>query len=214
VVIVENKLMKYLRSFALTVKVNVLHSNLRRLQVSQSKCLRAIGNYPRRTPIPYLHAALSIPPIQDFVYRLTFNFFTRCPTHPNPFVRSIGDYTLPDLHRQYKKYLLKRPKHKHPRAKGLHALCFQFLDPKHSLNVLKPLRLIRFHCHIYVCYSNFYLKYACVYACVCVCVCVCVYFMTSPKFLRLAQECFPLLSSCRPFSSNAQSKMQSLYRHG
>jgi hypothetical protein len=84
---------------------------LHRLQVSQSKCLRVIGNYPRPTPIPYLHAALSIPPIQEFIYRLTFHFHTRCPTHPNPSVRSNGDYTLPDLLHQYKKYLHKRPKH-------------------------------------------------------------------------------------------------------
>jgi hypothetical protein len=90
-------------TYAAPVWSNAPHSNLRRQQVSQSKCLRVIGNYPSRTPIPYLLAALSIPPIQDFIYRLTFNFFTRCPTHPNPFVRSIGDYTLPDLHRQYKK---------------------------------------------------------------------------------------------------------------
>jgi hypothetical protein len=86
---------------------NASHSNLRHLQVSQSKCLRVIGNYP----IPYFHTALSIPPIQDFIYRLTFNFFTRCPTHPNPFVRSTGDYSLPDLHRQYVKYIHKCPKH-------------------------------------------------------------------------------------------------------
>jgi hypothetical protein len=32
-------------------------------------------------------------------------------SYRNPFVRSIGNYTLPDLHRQYKKYLHKRPKH-------------------------------------------------------------------------------------------------------
>jgi hypothetical protein len=90
-------------TYAAPVWSNASHSNLRRLQLSPSKCLRVIGNYPRRTPIPYLHAALIIPPIQEFIYRLTFNFFTRCPTHPNPFVRSIGDYTLPDLHRQYNK---------------------------------------------------------------------------------------------------------------
>jgi hypothetical protein len=90
---------------------NASRSNLHRLQVSQTKCLRVIGNYPRRTPIPYLHAALSIPHIQDFIYRLTFHFYTQCPTHPNPFVRSIGDYTLPDLLHQYKTYIHKRPKH-------------------------------------------------------------------------------------------------------
>ena len=38
-------------------------------------------------------------------------FFGSCPAHPNPLVRSIGNYSLADLHRQYKKYIHKRPKH-------------------------------------------------------------------------------------------------------
>ena len=45
------------------------------------------------------------------VYHLTANFFDRCPAHPNPLVRSIGNYSLDDLHHQYKKYIHKRPKH-------------------------------------------------------------------------------------------------------
>ena len=31
--------------------------------------------------------------------------------HPNPLVCSIGNYTLADLHCQYKKYIHKEPKH-------------------------------------------------------------------------------------------------------
>jgi hypothetical protein len=100
-----------LLTYAAPVWSNASRSNLHRLQVFQSKCLRVIGNYPSRTPIPYLHAALSIPPIQDFIYRLTFHFYTRCHTHPKPFVRPIGAYTLPDLLHQYKKYIHKRLKH-------------------------------------------------------------------------------------------------------
>jgi len=38
-------------------------------------------------------------------------FFHNCSTHPNPLVRQIGNYTLPDLHKQYKKYIHKRTKH-------------------------------------------------------------------------------------------------------
>jgi len=30
---------------------------------------------------------------------------------PNPLIRSIGNYSLADLHHQYKKYIRKRPKH-------------------------------------------------------------------------------------------------------
>jgi len=72
---------------------------------------RVIGNYPRSTPITHLHTALNLEPIPEFIYRLTDKFFYSCPAHPNPLVREIGNYTLPDLHRQYKKYIHKRTKH-------------------------------------------------------------------------------------------------------
>ena len=52
-----------------------------------------------------------VAPIRDFIYHLTDNFFGSCPTHPNSLVRSIGNYTLADLHRQYEKYIHKRLKH-------------------------------------------------------------------------------------------------------
>ena len=38
-------------------------------------------------------------------------FFGSCPAHPNPLIRSTGNYSLADFHRQYKKYIHKRPKH-------------------------------------------------------------------------------------------------------
>jgi len=47
----------------------------------------------------------------EFIYRLTDNFFYSCPAHPNLLVREIRNYTLPDLHRQYRKYIHKRTKH-------------------------------------------------------------------------------------------------------
>jgi len=100
-----------LLTYAATVWSNTSSSNYRHLQILQSKYLCVIGNYPRRTPIPCLHSTLYITPIRDFIYHLTANFFDRCPAHPNLLVRSIGNYTLADLHRQYKKYIHKRPKH-------------------------------------------------------------------------------------------------------
>jgi hypothetical protein len=84
--------------------------NYRRPKISQFKCLRAIGNFPRRTPIPHLHTTLNVTPIRDFIYHLTANFLDRCPAHPNLLARSIGNYSLVD-HHQYKKYIHKRPKH-------------------------------------------------------------------------------------------------------
>jgi len=90
---------------------NASSYNYRRLQISQSKCLRVIGNFPRCTPIPRLHTTLNVTPIRDFIHHLTANFLDRCPAHPNPLDHSIGSYSLADLHHQYKKYIHKRPKH-------------------------------------------------------------------------------------------------------
>jgi hypothetical protein len=98
-------------TYAAPVWSNTSSYNYRRLQISQSKCLRVIGNFPRRTSIPRLHTTLNVKPIRDFIYHLTANFFDRRSAHPNPLVRSTGNYSLADLHHQYKKYTHKRPKH-------------------------------------------------------------------------------------------------------
>ena len=94
-------------TYAAPVWSNTSSSNYRCQQILQSKCLRVIGNYPRHTPIPRLHTALNVAPIRDFIYHLTDNIFGSCPPHPNPLDGSIGNYTLADLHRQYKKYIHK-----------------------------------------------------------------------------------------------------------
>jgi hypothetical protein len=86
-------------------------TNYHQLQVYQSKCLRVIGDFPRCTPISNLHVHFRIISIRQFIYHLTDKFFVRCPVHPNPLVRNIGNYTLQDLHRQYTKYRHKRIKH-------------------------------------------------------------------------------------------------------
>ena len=86
-------------------------SNYRHLQLLQSKCLRVIGSYLRRTPIPHLHSAFNLEPILEFIYHSTDKFFHNCSTHPNPLVHQIGTYTLPDLHKHYRKYIHKRTKH-------------------------------------------------------------------------------------------------------
>jgi len=59
-------------------------------------------HFPRRTPIPRLHTTLNVTPIREFIYHLTANFFDRCSAHHNRLVRSIGNYSLADLHHQYK----------------------------------------------------------------------------------------------------------------
>ena len=98
-------------TYAAPVWSNTSFSNYRSLQIIQSKCLRVIGNYPRRTPITHLHTALHLEPIRDVILKLTEKFFFSCPSHPNPLVREIGNYSLADLHKQYSKYIHKRTKH-------------------------------------------------------------------------------------------------------
>jgi hypothetical protein len=86
-------------------------TNYRHLQIYQSKCLRVIGDFPRRTPISNLHTYLQMIPSRQFIYNLTDKFFVSYPAHPNPLIRKTGNYTLQDLHRQYPKCRHKRIKH-------------------------------------------------------------------------------------------------------
>ena len=95
-------------TYAAPVWSNTSLSNYRHLQILQSKCLRVIGDYPRPTPIAHPHSTLLLEPIYNFIYRLTEKFFRNCSTHPNPLVCQIGNYTLSDLHTQYRKYIHKR----------------------------------------------------------------------------------------------------------
>jgi hypothetical protein len=114
---IPNKLTLYklcilpILTYADPVWSNTSSYNYRRLQISQSKCLRVTGNFPRRTPTPRLHTTLNVTPIREFIYHLTANVFDRCSAHPNPLGRSIGNYSLAALHHHYKKYIHKRPKH-------------------------------------------------------------------------------------------------------
>jgi hypothetical protein len=91
-------LIRPILTYATPVWSNTSLSNYRHLQILQSKCLRVIGDYPRRTHISYLHSTLLLEPIYKFIYRLTENFFHNCSTNPNPLVCQIGNYTLSDLH--------------------------------------------------------------------------------------------------------------------
>ena len=114
---IPNKILLYrllLRSMitcAVPVWSSTSLTNYRHLQVYQSKCLRVIRDFPRRTPISNLHTYLQMIPIRQFIYNLTGKFFVSCPAHSNPLIRNTGNYTLEDLNRQYPKYGHKRTKH-------------------------------------------------------------------------------------------------------
>ena len=77
-------LIRPILTYAATVWRNTSLSNYRHLQILQSKCLRVIGDYPRRTPISHLHSTLLLEPIYKFIYRLTEKFFHNCYHTPQP----------------------------------------------------------------------------------------------------------------------------------
>jgi hypothetical protein len=122
-------------TYAGPVWSNTSQSNYRHLQILQSKCLRVIGDYPRRSPITYLHSTLSLELIHTFIYRLTEKFFQNCTTHSNPLISQIGNYSLPDLLAQNTKYIHKRTKHlllqilPDNRSVFLHCTYFSLLYP-------------------------------------------------------------------------------------
>ena len=61
---------------------------------------------PRRTPTSHLHYTLNNEPIPVIIHRLPTKYFAHCPSHPNPLVQQIGNYTLTDLTNKYRKYRL------------------------------------------------------------------------------------------------------------
>jgi len=103
IILLYKLLLRSTITYAAPVRSSTSLTNYRHLQVYQSKCLRVIGNFPRRTPISNLHIYLQMIPICQFIYNLTDKFFVSCPAHPNPLIRNTGNYTLQDLHRQYPK---------------------------------------------------------------------------------------------------------------
>jgi len=50
------------------------------------KCLRVIGNHPRRTPLPtsHLHNSRNVEPIPVLIHHLTDKCFAHRPLHPKP----------------------------------------------------------------------------------------------------------------------------------
>jgi hypothetical protein len=61
-----------------------------KLQVTQSKFLRTIGNYRRRIPTSHLQDTLNIEPIPVIIHSLTAIFFVHCPSYPNTWPDKSG----------------------------------------------------------------------------------------------------------------------------
>ena len=83
-------LIRSLLTYADPVWSSTCSSNYLRLQVIQSK---------------------NIVPFSITIHWLTAKFFAHCPSHLNPLVSQIGNYTLADLTNMYRKYKHIQPKH-------------------------------------------------------------------------------------------------------
>jgi len=68
-------LIRAVLTYAPPVWSNTSSTNYRQLQTLQSKCLRVIGNFPRRTPNTHLHTTLNLEPIHEFIDRLDGKIF-------------------------------------------------------------------------------------------------------------------------------------------
>jgi len=86
---IPNKILLYkllLRSmitYAAPVWSTTSQTNYRHLQVYQSKCLRVMEDFPRRTPVSNLHAHLQMIPIRQFVHHLR-QILRELPRAPKP----------------------------------------------------------------------------------------------------------------------------------
>jgi hypothetical protein len=98
-------------AYTAPVWCSISRSSFNQLQVLQNKCLRIIGNAPRRTPITELHYELGVEHIRTYMLHISARFYDKCEAHNNPLVANIGRYDLSELHTMYKRYSHKRPKH-------------------------------------------------------------------------------------------------------
>jgi hypothetical protein len=122
----------------LSVWSSTCSSNYLRLQVIQSKCLRDIGNHSRRTPNSHLHNSLNVEPIPVLIHRITDKYFVHCPSHPNPLVQQLGNYTLANMTNLCKKHKHKHTKHILLLLAYRRSQCF-FLVHNFSLSLFAPI---------------------------------------------------------------------------
>jgi hypothetical protein len=74
---------------------------LLKLQRLQNKVLLTIGNFPRRTPIRDLHAALNLPDVYDYITKLCRQQAKVIQNQENEHIHSIGKGEA--RHRKYKR---------------------------------------------------------------------------------------------------------------
>jgi hypothetical protein len=79
-------------------------THLIKLPRLQSKVLRTIGNFPRRTPVSEMQIAFNLPYVYDYVTKLCRQQAEVILNHDNENVRNIGQCEA--RHRKYKRLKL------------------------------------------------------------------------------------------------------------
>lgn len=64
-------------------------SNVNKLQITQNKFLRLVGNYRKWSMISVIHSELNIEYIQDFIQKMTVKYFDRIDNHVNNLILDI-----------------------------------------------------------------------------------------------------------------------------
>ena len=94
-------------TYACPVFANSAKTHLQKLQVSQNKCLRMVLSARYRTRISTLHKRTNIPPMKEFIAKLTENFYKQSGRSDNKLVKRLGEYSS--------RSSLSKKKHKLPR---------------------------------------------------------------------------------------------------
>lgn len=84
-------------TYASVIFYNCPKTHFRRLQVLQNKCLRMILSAPFDSRISDLHEKLMIPTIEQFVSKISKNFYEKSRTHENNLISPLGIYSRESL---------------------------------------------------------------------------------------------------------------------
>ena len=101
----------YLRpilTYACPVFSNCAKSHLAKLQITQNKCLRMILNAPYITKITVLHEETNLPYIEEFIDKLTENFYKKAHFNKNKLIKKLGTYNYNSLSFRLKHRLPKK----------------------------------------------------------------------------------------------------------
>jgi Reverse transcriptase (RNA-dependent DNA polymerase)/Endonuclease-reverse transcriptase len=95
-------------TYACPVFDNSAKCHIKKLQTVQNKCLRMVLNAPLRTRIKTLHDRTNLPMLDEFIGKLTENFYIRSSYSNNKLISRLGDYTRLPSHIRRKHKLPKR----------------------------------------------------------------------------------------------------------